>query len=100
MWGLQRRNMSIKLCAFADEASVDLQGQIKALKRNEISLLEIRGVDGQNIKDIPHTKIKEIKKKIIICFCGAFFFFRYVVSVHFSQRFPFFSEIFVLTRTF
>ena len=31
--------MSIKLCAFADEASVDLQGQIKALKRNEISSL-------------------------------------------------------------
>ena len=56
--------MSIKLCAFADEASVDLQGQIKALKRNEISLLEIRGVDGQNIKDIPHTKIKEIKKEL------------------------------------
>ena len=42
----------MKLCAFADEASVDLQGQIEALKRNNISLLEIRGVDGENIKDM------------------------------------------------
>ncbi len=56
--------MSIKLSAFADEASNDLQGQIKALKRNDISLLEIRGVDGQNIKDIPHSKVKEIKKTL------------------------------------
>lgn len=52
----------IKLCAFADEASNDLYGQIEALKRNEISLLEIRGVDGKNIKDIPHTRVKEIAK--------------------------------------
>ena len=50
----------MKLCAFADEASVDLQGQIEALKRNKISLLEIRGVDGQNIKEISYDKIKEI----------------------------------------
>jgi sugar phosphate isomerase/epimerase len=54
----------IKLCAFADEASVDLEGQIKALKRNNISLLEIRGVDGENIKEISLPKIKEIKKRL------------------------------------
>ena len=49
------------LSAFADEASVDLLGQIQALKRNNIPYLEIRGVDGQNIKDISYTKIKEIR---------------------------------------
>lgn len=54
----------MRLCAFADEASVDLDGQIKALKRNKIDLLEIRGVDGQNIKEISYGKIKEIKKKL------------------------------------
>jgi len=54
----------IKLCAFADEASNDLSGQIAALQRNKIELLEIRGVDGQNIKDIPHAKVKEIKKAL------------------------------------
>ena len=50
----------MRLSAFADEASVDLEGQIKALKRNNISYLEIRGVDGENIKNISFTKIKEI----------------------------------------
>ena len=54
----------MRLCAFADEASVDLQGQIDALKRNNISLLEIRGVDGENIKDISYAKIKEINARL------------------------------------
>ena len=44
----------MRLCAFADEASVSLDGQIEALKRNNISLLEIRGVDGENIKEISY----------------------------------------------
>ncbi len=52
----------IKLCAFADEASKDLSGQIEALKRNNISLLEIRGVDGQNISEITLEKAKEVKE--------------------------------------
>ena len=51
----------MKLCAFADEASNELSGQIQALKRNGATLLEIRGVDGENIKDISHKKIQEIK---------------------------------------
>lgn len=55
---------NIRLCAFADEADNALDGQIKALNRNGISLLEIRGVDGQNIKDVPHDKVKEIEKKL------------------------------------
>ncbi len=54
----------MRLCAFADEASNDLEGQIKALKRNGIDLLEIRGVDGENIKEISYDKIKEIKKRL------------------------------------
>ena len=39
----RRKELDMRLCAFADEASVDLNGQIDALKRNNISLLEIRG---------------------------------------------------------
>ena len=42
----------MRLSAFADEASVDLLGQIDALKRNNIEMLEIRGVNGENIKNI------------------------------------------------
>ena len=52
------------LSAFADEASVDLAGQIEALKRNNIPYLEIRGVDGENIKDISYEKIKEIRTRL------------------------------------
>lgn len=36
-----------RLCAFADEAGADINEQIKALKENGISLLEVRGVGGQ-----------------------------------------------------
>ena len=52
----------IKISAFADEADNSLKGQIEALKRNNIEYLEIRGVDGQNIKEISYEKIHEIKK--------------------------------------
>ena len=41
----------IKLCGFADEAASDLQEQIAALKRNGISLLELRTIAGKNIAD-------------------------------------------------
>lgn len=54
----------MKLCAFADEASNELSGQIEALVRNKALLLEIRGVDGENIKDISHAKIQKIKNEL------------------------------------
>ncbi len=52
----------IKLCAFSDEASGSLEGQIAALRRNGISYMEIRNVDGKNIKDITLERAGEIKK--------------------------------------
>ena len=39
----------IRLCAFADEAASDLDGQIEALKRNGINLLELRSINGKNV---------------------------------------------------
>lgn len=57
-------NMKIELCAFADEADNTLDGQIEALKRNNIKYLEIRAVDGQNIKDVSLDKAREIRKKL------------------------------------
>ncbi len=50
-----------KLCAFADEAGDALFEQIKALKENEISNLEIRNVDNINVSDLTVAKAKEIK---------------------------------------
>ena len=52
------------ISAFADEASNEFKGQIEALKRNNMDYLEIRGVDGQNIKDLSYEKINEIKKML------------------------------------
>ena len=54
----------IKLCAFADEASEELGGQITALQRNNMSLLEIRGVDGENISKLSLKKVEEVKKSL------------------------------------
>lgn len=49
---------------FADEAAPELIGQIAAMKRNGVSGLEIRNVDGKNIADIPLNEIKEIGKAL------------------------------------
>ena len=56
--------MKYKLAAFADEASASLNGQIKAMRENGITLLEIRGVDGENISDITNEKAEEIRKAL------------------------------------
>ena len=53
-----------RLSAFADEASPEIRGQIAAMKRNGISLLEIRGVDGENISKITAAKAKEVRSML------------------------------------
>ena len=52
--------MNYRLCAFADEADQLLPGQIAAMQRNGIQLLEIRGVDGENISVLSPAKVKEV----------------------------------------
>ena len=54
----------IKIYAFADEASPNIDEQIAALKRNGLQGLEIRNVDGVNISDITLEKAKEVKQKL------------------------------------
>lgn len=54
----------IRLCAFADEASAPLEGQIAALVRNGISLLELRSIDGKNVKDITFREAEKYKKSL------------------------------------
>lgn len=56
--------MKFKLAAFADEADGSIDGQIKAMKENGVSFLEIRGVDCQNIADITKEKAKEVRSKL------------------------------------
>ena len=54
----------IKLCAFSDEASPTLQGQIKALTRNGIYYTELRGVDGTGVANITLEDAERIKKEL------------------------------------
>ena len=54
----------IKIYAFADEASPQIEKQIIALNRNGLNGLEMRNVDGVNISDITLEKAKEVKSKL------------------------------------
>ena len=56
--------MKYKLAAFADEASASITDQIRAMKENGIDMLEIRGVDGQNIADITKEKAQEVHSRL------------------------------------
>ena len=44
--------MRLRLCAFADEAAEPIAEQISALKENNIPQIELRSVDGINVKDL------------------------------------------------
>lgn len=52
----------VKFCAFADEAGDSLISQINALKRNNISYLELRSIDGKNVSDFTLEEAKNYKK--------------------------------------
>ncbi len=54
----------IRLCAFADEASPAVAGQIEALQKNGIGLLEVRGVNEKNISEITLKETRELKKML------------------------------------
>ncbi len=54
----------IKIYAFADEASPNIDEQIVAMKKNGLQGLEIRNVDGTNISKITLEKAKEVRKKM------------------------------------
>ena len=56
--------MSINIYAFADEANPNIDGQVKAMKRNALQGLEVRNVDGVNVSDITLEKAKEVKTKL------------------------------------
>lgn len=54
--------LNLKMAAFADEASAALEGQIAAMKRNGISMLEIRQVGEKNISAVEKSEAKEIRR--------------------------------------
>ena len=52
------------LSAFADEAAGNLEEQIKALEEENISLIELRGVNGKNCADLTESDAKKIAEKL------------------------------------
>lgn len=52
------------LCAFSDEASPALDGQIAALHRNGIGYMELRGVDGVNVADLDAATASDIRARL------------------------------------
>lgn len=54
----------IKLCAFSDEASDSVEGQITALSRNNIKLIELRSIGGVNVKDFTDEQARDYAKKL------------------------------------
>lgn len=56
--------MKILVSAFADEAASDLEGQIAALKRNKINMIEIRNIDGKCIIDFEDTELMQLKSAL------------------------------------
>ena len=54
--------MKILLCAFADEAADDLSGQIEALRRGGITKIELRNLNGVNVKDLSLDEAKKAQE--------------------------------------
>ena len=54
----------LKLAAFADEISPDLDEQIRVCKANGVTHFELRGVAGKNVLDFDNNLRKEIKSKL------------------------------------
>ncbi len=54
----------MKIYAFADEVSANIDEQIVAMTENGLQGLEIRNVDGVNVADISDIKAKEVKLKL------------------------------------
>lgn len=64
MWKGSAWMSTVRIFAFADEASPFIDGQISAMVRNGLQGLEIRGVDGVNVSEITVDKAGEMRKKL------------------------------------
>ena len=50
----------LKLAAFADEISPDLDEQIRVCKANAVTHFELRGVAGKNVLDFDQKKFEAL----------------------------------------
>jgi sugar phosphate isomerase/epimerase len=55
--------MMLKISAFADEISDDLDVQIQNLKANDVGFIELRGVWGKNVLALSEAEVHEVKRR-------------------------------------
>ena len=55
------------LSAFADEITPDFDGQLEALKKLNIPLLELRGVDGKSFTQLTDAEVSAVGGKLKNC---------------------------------
>jgi sugar phosphate isomerase/epimerase len=53
----------LKISAFADEISDDLDVQIQNLRANDVSYIELRGVWGKNVLQLSEAEVREVKRR-------------------------------------
>lgn len=53
----------MKISAFADEISDDLDLQIKTLVENRVGYIELRGVWGKNVLNLSEAELKQVKQR-------------------------------------
>ena len=61
---MEKRKAHFRFSAFADEITPDLDGQLEALKRLEIPLLELRGVDGKSFTLLTDAEADEVERAV------------------------------------
>src|SRR2546423_8307698 len=54
----------LKIAAFADEISPELDEQIRVCRENSVTHFELRSVAGKNVLDFDEGMCKEIRKKL------------------------------------
>lgn len=55
---------SFQLSSFADEADASLNGQIEAMERHGLRLIEMRGVDGKNVSELTDAEADDARRRL------------------------------------
>lgn len=53
----------MKISAFADEISDDLEEQLANLRKNHVDAIELRGVWGKNVMQLSETEVRQVKQR-------------------------------------
>lgn len=55
------------ISAFADESAPDLSGQLAALRRNGLRMIELRNIDGRSVVDFSDEELQNLHRELASC---------------------------------